>query len=843
MGKRHRTAGTGSGTVGFEFGDVRVQILAPTLVRLEQRGLRGFEDRPSFHVHERCWPGAPVQRLDSDRGVVLKGEFWSVRVPAQVRELSEIQILDPRGRLLHGGAGRLDSCRWLPAPGDRPLAWAIGDHPRILPPCWGATPAPAGSERAGTSGWDLDNDAPDLYVFLPGGEYLQLRADLLRLTGPTELPPLYLFGAFHSRFYPYTDRGALGVIREYRERGLPLDVFMVDTDWRLNASFGYDENLKLFPDLPGFLAEVHRLGLKVGFNDHPKPLAEHALDPAELAFRFTSLSRWLLAGLDFWWFDRNWEVCLAEPAPGLGKEVWGMELYRDMTLRAVPERRPLVMANVDGIDNGQRNRPGDIAGHRYPFQWTGDTWVGWNYLRWGVENAVHAGVHSLVPYVSEDTGTHQGIPSPEFYLRSYQAGACSAVLRPHCSDSPFFRREPWSLGPEVAAAARELLRMRYRLLPHLYAAARRNYDTGEPLLRRLDLGWPEHPEAARDDQYLLGDGLLVAPILEGEPCNQPVPAAWLRGPEGGPGLRVEGFRNHNLLGEPVLEGPHGSTRWSGWITPDRAIQLGIQVEAGARLWLDRQLVVDQWLHSTWNLGVALEPLAAGRTCELRLEARGTGGAIPPGLFFLPMELPEQPVSRSVWIPDGEWLDAWTGDRVQGPSLLQVRAGAEVIPLFIQAGSLFALAPDMLHTGEKPWDPITLDAYPVAGRTARTELYEDDGATNDYLGARCRRSQLEARLDPVTHRVLVRIGRAEGGFAGAIRTRAWALRLHVPPELGAPQQVRLDGQAVSGWRLLAKGPAPTPFQLRGPALDGPVLEVELPAKAVGRARAVEVRFRP
>jgi alpha-glucosidase (family GH31 glycosyl hydrolase) len=40
--------------------------------------------------------------------------------------------------------------------------------------------------------------------------------------------------------------------------------------------------------------------------------------------------------------------------------------------------------------------------------------------------------------------------------------------------------------------------MRYRLLPVFYTAAHKNYETGEPLLRRLDLDYPQFAEASRD---------------------------------------------------------------------------------------------------------------------------------------------------------------------------------------------------------------------------------------------------------------------------------------------------------------------------------------------------------
>jgi len=850
-----------AGVVTVEAGPLRVQVLSPSLVRLERRGPQGFEDRPTFHVVARDWPGATVLRRDTGQGLELLCASWSLTVPPGARELADLVLRDGRGGVHRPGAGPLTSTRFLPSPGERPQVWAVADTPRMVPPPWGATPAPGPTALPATSGWDLGNDAPDLYVFLPRGDYGRLRSDLLRLTGPTELPPLYLFGGFHSRFYPYTDQGALAVIREYRERRIPLDVFMLDTDWRVSASFGYDENLKLFPDMPGFLAQAHGLGVRVGCNDHPKPLAPQALDPRELAYRYHNLARWLKAGVDFWWFDRNWEVSLEEPLPGLCKEVWGMQLFRDMTRRILPDRRPLIMANADGVDNGHLNRPADIASHRFPFQWTGDTWLGWTYLRWGVENAVRSGVQSLIPYLSEDLGSHQGLPSPEYYLRHYQYGVLSAVVRPHCSNSAAFRREPWCLGPEVEDAARELLAMRYRLLPHLYGAARRNFETGEPLLARLDLSHPGRPEAARDDQYLLGDGLLVAPVLTGEPPNRPVPGAWLRTPEGRPGIRLELFPNENLLGSPVhsrvepavdahwVDEPPGpglppayfSTRWTGRVTPDRPVQLGLRMEEGGRLWVDGQLVVDAWVPGTWNLGLDPVTTVPGRAYDVQVESRHGDGEARCQLFYRPMTLPDPPVARQVWLPDGEWLDAWTGARVQGPRTLEVRAGAKVIPMWIRAGSLFPLAPDMQHTGEKPWDPITLDCYPSPARVARAELYEDDRVSNAYREGACRRTVLEAHQDQARRTVTVRIGAATGGFDGARPARAWGLRVHAPPGLGPVREVKVDGRPVTGWRCLPRGPAATPFQNRGPALDGEVLAVDLPAGAVGSGRAIEIRY--
>ena len=193
-------------------------------------------------------------------------------------------------------------------------------------------------------------------------------------------------GVPNSRYFPYTDEGAPAIIREYRERRFPLDVFMVDTDWREGGSYGYQVNTRRFPKFQAFLEQAHALGVRVGLNDHPKAMTQNALDPQEMEYRSSNLARFLYLGLDFWWFDRNWDVCLTGPLPVLCKEVWGMQVFRDMTHKAVPDRRPLIMANVDGIDDGIYLWPPDLASHRFPFQWTGDTLMGWDELRRGLAN-------------------------------------------------------------------------------------------------------------------------------------------------------------------------------------------------------------------------------------------------------------------------------------------------------------------------------------------------------------------------------------------------------------------------------------------------------------------------
>jgi hypothetical protein len=842
-------------------GKIRVQLLSDSLVRLELRGSEGFENRVTFHILNRDWPGTTFT-TNADAGeVFIRTANYTVQMPQDAKSLEGVRVESAGGRTLYNYDGKLDNSQWLPGPAEQPQAWWFADSPRLVPPPWGLTPPP---KPMPNGGWDLGNDAPDVYVFVPGGDYQQLRKDFLKLTGPTEMPPLFAFGAFDSRWYDYSETTALKQIDDYRARKIPLDVLVVDTGWRAGASTGYQPNTNLFPDVARFLREAHAKNVRVLFNDHPEPLNTNVtgLAAKELNYRSNGLSGLLNEGLDIWWYDRNWWVALVPPAPNLRKEVWGMRLYHDTTARVRPEQRPLIMANVDGIDNGIRKRPMDVAAHRFPFQWTGDIGPGFDFLRRGVENAVHSGVQALFPYESEDLGGHVANPTPEQYIRWIEYGALSPIYRPHCTHN--LERMPWVFGPEAENVARRFVDMRYRLLPVFYAAAHENYETGEPLLRRLELDFPQFAEASRDDEYLLGKSILVAPVLQGS--LQTVPAAWLMTSDGQPGLKADFFANENLSGAPALtrtdtdvdfawskNSPapkiprtHFSARWTGTIEVPASVgdvTLATVEDDGAKVWIDGRLVIDAWGPHAVTTTEAVAVLTAGRPHQLRIEYLQLD-------FDALLKLQWHSVkgnsaTRAAWIPPGDWIDVWTGKTISGPATVTNDVPLGQIPIYIKSGAVLPLAPEMQFTGEKPWNPITLDLYPRSGETNTANLYEDDTLTTAYQRGEFRNTPITAMADDAAKTVSVAIGAAAGSFQGALDERAWILRIHPPadwPKNLAPADVRVNGEKINAQiHLLKHDAAAMPFGDKSGAPDADVFEITLPAAPVARSQSVEIPF--
>ncbi len=69
--------------------------------------------------------------------------------------------------------------------------------------------------------------------------------------------------------------------------------------------------------------------------------------------------------------------------------------------------------------------------------------------------------------------------------------------------------------PATTRAGKRALGLRYRLLPHLYTAFEAAGSGGLPVARHLWMEHPEDPDAhAVDAQWLLGDGVLITPVLQ-----------------------------------------------------------------------------------------------------------------------------------------------------------------------------------------------------------------------------------------------------------------------------------------------------------------------------------------
>ena len=87
-------------------------------------------------------------------------------------------------------------------------------------------------------------------------------------------------------------------------------------------------------------------------------------------------------------------------------------------------------------------------------------------------------------------------------------------------------------------------------------------------------------------------------------------------------------------------------------------------------------------------------------------------------------------SVTTYLPKGTlWYDFWTGKRYKGGQNVVLETTLDQVPMFIRAGSILPLGPEMQYVGEKTWNHLELHVYPGADGTFT--LYEDEGDGYDY----------------------------------------------------------------------------------------------------------------
>jgi alpha-glucosidase (family GH31 glycosyl hydrolase) len=376
----------------------------------------------------------------------------------------------------------------------------------------------------------------DLF-FIASREPATIMAEYARLTGHPDIPPLWSFGYQQSHRTLASREEVLDEAKTFREKKMPCDALIYlgtgfcPSGWNTeNGSFAW--NSHVFPDPKVMLEELHRENFRAVL--HAVILSDRLRgsvhDTCELAsFDEESASCYWDAhrkdfalGVDGWWPDEGDSLDIASRLIR-NRMYWeGPQLDR-------PNERPYAL-----------HRNGYAGMQRYAsFLWSGDVYSTWETLKTHIPIAINTGL-SGIPYWGTDIGGF--VPTAEFtaelYVRWFQFGAFCTLFRSHGRTWKLRLPWGWNTGdpgpleinnydgaaipesselhnPEVEVICRKYLELRYRMLPYIYSAVHESAATGMPVMRALWLHFPDDPKAvARDDEYLWGRNLLIAPVVE-----------------------------------------------------------------------------------------------------------------------------------------------------------------------------------------------------------------------------------------------------------------------------------------------------------------------------------------
>jgi alpha-D-xyloside xylohydrolase len=561
--------------------------------------------------------------------------------------------------------------------------------------------------------WSDVDDELD-YYFIYGPDFDPIIHELRVLTGKAPMLPKWAFGFVQSKERYTSQAELLEVVKEYRERQLPLDCIVLD--WKSwTGDFWGQKTLdpERFPQPDQMMDDLHALNARLMISIWPimRPGGQDWKELRDQGFllgnqanydAFNQAARdcyWKQAndglfshGIDAWWcdctepFEADWKGAFKpEPEERLRINTEEAKKYLD------PEViNAYSLLHSKGIYDGQRQvtsakrvvnltRSSYLGQQRYAtITWSGDVAASWETLRRQIADGLNFCVTGE-PYWTTDIGGffvqrkpdmwfwsgdyNDGVADlgyRELFVRWFQFGAFLPMFRTHGTDTP---REIWRFGEPgepMYEALVKVLNLRYQLLPYIYSLAGWTTHQDYTMLRALPFDFRSDPDVYNiKDQFMFGPAFLVAPI------TRPM---------------------YYTAGSKPLE-------------------------------------------------------SVSRT-------------------------------RKVYLPLGaDWYDFWTEQKFTGGQTITVGAPLERLPLFVRAGSILPMGPRRQYAADQPEAPLELHIYP--GSDGSFLLYEDEGDGYNYEEAIYSTINIHWR-DSARYLVLEK---RTGDYPGMPEQRVFKLILH------------------------------------------------------------------
>lgn len=397
--------------------------------------------------------------------------------------------------------------------------------------------------------------------------FTEIIARMRALTGKATLPPDFALGYVQSQERYETQEEILATAAEFKKRGIPLSLIVLDwLSWDDGMWGQKSFDKKRFPDVPGMIKKLHDDNVHFMISIWPtmdeksenyKEMKEKGtlLNGVNICNSFDAAARelyWEQAkrgladlGVESWWCDSSEPVtpewnhmerqlpekvfseylqATGDIMPPQKANAYGLYHARGMSegqTRDFPERQMLILT-----------RSGYPGSQRYGVTlWSGDTSAKWSVLKNQVVQACQFGL-SGIPYWTVDIGgffVKKGEPwywdgdyqkateDPayrELYVRWFEFGAFLPMFRAHGTDC---RREPWAFCDETNVFYDTLvsyIKLRYELMPYIRMVSKRVTENDESFIRPLFMEFSDSNVFDISSQFMFGPSIMVCPVTE-----------------------------------------------------------------------------------------------------------------------------------------------------------------------------------------------------------------------------------------------------------------------------------------------------------------------------------------
>lgn len=408
------------------------------------------------------------------------------------------------------------------------------------------------------------------YFITAGKTPAQIEEQYADVVGKVPMMPEYGMGFWQCKLRYRTQEEVLSVAREYKRRGLPLDVIVIDFfHWSKQGDFRFEP--RDFPDPDAMIKELKEMGTELMVSVWPT-VDTRSENHDEMADKGYLISADRGMNINMNWMGET--VFFDATHPGAREFVWntckknyfdkGVELF--WLDEAEPEYGPydfdnyryyqgpaLQCTNIypamyakaffDGMKKAGREnicnlvRSAWAGSQRYgALIWSGDISSTFRAFREQIQIGLNMGIAGI-PWWTTDIGGFLGgyvedKNFQELLLRWFAFGVFSPVFRLHGERVPHIEpeqevidgvaqmmtgsdNEVWSYGEENYEIFKSYIEMRERLRPYIRECMKAAHEKGTPVMRTMFYEFPEDEKCwSCETQYMFGSDILVAPIFE-----------------------------------------------------------------------------------------------------------------------------------------------------------------------------------------------------------------------------------------------------------------------------------------------------------------------------------------
>lgn len=404
------------------------------------------------------------------------------------------------------------------------------------------------SDTVSKVSFTLPGESLEYYIF--GGENLtEVLKGYTDLTGKPALPPAYTFGLWLTTSFTttYDEKTITSFIDGMAERDIPLQVFHFDCFWMKEFEWcNFEWDTKQFPDPPAMLKRLHEeKGLKTCVWINPyigqrSKLFDEGVKGGYFIKKENGdvfqCDEWQpgMAIVDFtnpeacrWYASKLKKLC------EMGVDTFKTDFGERIPTKGVVYHNgadPIKMHNYytylynKTVFNvlkefyGENKaclfaRSATAGGQQFPVHWGGDCSAEYSSMAETIRGGLSLSISGF-GFFSHDMSGFEATATPDIYKRWAAFGLFSSHSRLHGNQS---YRVPWLFDDESCDVLRFFTKLKGKLMPYIFAQAVKTHTVGVPMMRAMVIDFADDPTCLTlDRQYMFGDNILVAPILNDE---------------------------------------------------------------------------------------------------------------------------------------------------------------------------------------------------------------------------------------------------------------------------------------------------------------------------------------